>query len=155
MGEAAGRQTQPQSRMNQVNNDGPLLWRVSPDSEIILCVYGAICVKYFNVNALGTTKQKPQLLAKKQETSLDKNETVDDDAEESDEAKESEADQDSSNGPEEQSGSSGNSDSNSDQRIPRYSSSVNVCQITKASQTDPLRRYLVQTLTNNGYLFKH
>ena len=116
-------------------------------SEIILCVYGAICVKYFNVNALGTTKQKPQLLAKKQETSLDKNETVDDDAEESDEAKESEADQDSSNGPEEQSGSSGNSDSASDQRIPRYSSSVNVCQITKASQTDPLRRYLVQTLT--------
>ena len=111
-----------------------------------MCTYHAICVKYFNVNALGTTKQKPQLLAKKQETSLDKNETVDDDAEESDEAKESEADQDSSNG-QEPSGSSGNSDSNSDQRIPRYSSSVNVCQITKASQTDPLRRYLVQTLT--------
>jgi len=107
----------------------------------------------------GTTKQKPQLLAKKQETSLDKNETVDGDAEESDEAKESEEDQDSSNGAEvdtatSSSGTSESSGGDGESRaVPRYadiaaagvtrSNSVNISQITKASQTDPLRRLSV------------
>ena len=84
---------------------------------------------------------------------------MDGDAEESDEAKESEEDQDSSNGAEvdtatSSSGTSESSGGDGESRaVPRYadiaaagvtrSNSVNISQITKASQTDPLRRYVV------------
>ena len=113
----------------------------------------------------GNSKQKsPIVVAKKTETNLvDKEEHVEDEAEYSDEAKESEADQDSSNTSSQAqsasssgSGSSGpSSESNScEQRLqPRFSVNNNnnnnnnnisvsgVSQITKASQTEPLRRY--------------
>merc|ERR1719232_213751 len=113
----------------------------------------------------GNSKQKsPIVVAKKTETNLvDKEEHVEDEAEYSDEAKESEADQDSSNTSSQAqsasssgSGSSGPcSESNScEQRLqPRFSVNNNnnnnnisvsgVSQITKASQTEPLRRLSV------------
>ena len=86
-----------------------------------------------SLSLAGTSKQKPQLVTKKQESGLDKQEAgAEADGDESDEAKESEADPEPG-----QLGSSspgcGSSDSGS-----RYSAG----HVTKAvaSQTEPLRR---------------
>ena len=80
---------------------------------------------------IGTSKQKIQILAKKQETDLDATEALDE-ADDSDEAKESEADQDSPPPPQPPVVTSISGPGE------RLSSAVS--HMARASQTEPLRR---------------
>ena len=75
---------------------------------------------------IGTSKQKLQILAKKQETDLDATEALDE-ADDSDEAKESEADQDPPPQPPVVTSNIG-------------SGPVSRSHMARASQTEPLRR---------------